>query len=113
MVAADSFHGEDLPVAEPPCRLANRLVADTLIFTGGNQAIIRSTVRAGCWLGMITAVERIGGRWLHPFGGVVLAEAEKQVYSGIPLKVSRVAERRHATAPSPSANRAGLTRDPD
>lgn len=29
--------------------------------------------------------ERLGARWTHPFGGVVLCEAEKQVYGAIPL----------------------------
>ncbi len=64
-------------------------------------------------LGMAPAMERIGKRWLYPFGGVVLAEAEKQVYSGIPMKVSRVAERRRVAAGSSSANRAGLRRNSD
>lgn len=58
-------------------------------------------------LGLALAWERIGARWLHPFGGVVLAEAEKQVYSGIPMKVSRVAARRPVTVGSPSTNRIG------
>jgi SAM-dependent methyltransferase len=64
-------------------------------------------------LGLAPTLERIGGRWLHPFGGVVIVEAEKQVYSGIPVKGSRVAARRHATAGSSSADRAGLSRETD
>ena len=33
-------------------------------------------------------IEKLGKRWLQPFGGVLITEAEKQVYSVIPPKVS-------------------------
>ena len=53
--------------------------------------------------------ERLGQRWGRPFGGVVLVEAEKEVYAGRPLGTSR---RRTLVYPglvggSPTASRIG------
>jgi SAM-dependent methyltransferase len=47
---------------------------------------------------LATAWERVGERWATPFGGVLLTEAEKQVYAGTPLRVAEPSRRRR-TAP--------------
>ena len=56
--------------------------------------------------------ERLGARWMGPFGGVVLCEAEKQVHGAVPL--SREARRvRPAAAPAPhAASACGATAAP-
>ncbi len=87
-------------------RQIDRLLRDNLFVPLRSEfSLYMPPSRRRFMLGLASAWERLGARWLHPFGGVVLAEAEKQVYSGIPVKASRSAERRHATAATPTANR--------
>ena len=91
-------------------RQLDRLLRDNLFVPlRSDYALYMPPSHRRFMLGLAPGLERIGGRWLHPFGGVVLAEAEKQVYSGIPLKVSRAVERRQAAVGSPTTNRAGLS----
>lgn len=50
-----------------------------------------------------TLWEKIGKRFLQPFGGVLITEAEKQLYSGIPAKVT-MKEKLRTYVFTPSSN---------
>ena len=53
--------------------------------------------------------ERLGERWMRPFGGVVLCEAEKQVYGALPAAVET--QPFAAAVPLPRAARAACPTD--
>jgi hypothetical protein len=43
----------------------------------------------------------VGERWATPFSGVLLTEAEKQVYAGTPLRVAEPSRRRRTVPVGP------------
>jgi SAM-dependent methyltransferase len=103
--------GQGLPYSPPQL---SRLLRDNL-FTPiqASQALFIPPVRSTTLLRTAPAWERIGGRWLPRFGGVVLMEAGKQLYA--PSAVREKRHRRPVIVPFPqpaagrSLGRGGLT----
>jgi SAM-dependent methyltransferase len=59
-------------------------------------------------LGTAPAWERLGGRWLPRFGGVVIMEASKQIYAGAAVRAKR--RRRPVIVPFPQPARGAAGR---
>jgi SAM-dependent methyltransferase len=89
--------GQGLPYS--PSQLS-RLLRDNL-FTPvqWSQALFVPPVRSRTLLRTAPAWERIGGRWLPRFGGVVLMEAGKQIYAATGVRARR--QRRPVIVPFP------------
>lgn len=91
-------------------RQLDRLLRDNLFVpVRSDFALYAPPSRRRYMLALAPALERLGARWALPFGGVVLAEAEKQVYSGVTVDARRVAAHRRATTIGTMSN--GLSRD--
>jgi hypothetical protein len=64
-----------------------------------SQALFIPPVRSATLLRTAAAWERIGGRWLPRFAGVVLMEAGKQLYAATTVRAKR--QRRPVIVPFP------------
>ena len=95
--------GQGLPYSPPQL---SRLLRDNL-FTPiqFSQALFIPPVRSTTLLRMAPAWERIGGRWLTRFGGVVLMEAGKQLYAATPVRIKRNRQPVIVPFPQPAAGR--------
>jgi len=95
-------------------RQLDRLLRDNLFVPVRSEyALWMPPSRRRFVLGLAAALESLGERWLAPFGGLVLSEAEKQVYAGMPARAPRRrASRRAAVAgrPSPASFTGGRAR---
>lgn len=79
-------------------RQLGRLLRDNLFVpVRSDYALFGPPSHRRYMLALAPALERIGARWAHPFGGVVLSEAEKQVYSGVTVEARRTAAHRRAS----------------
>lgn len=90
-----------------------RLLRDCLFTpTETAHALFLPPVNSRVLLHSAAAVERLAGRWFQPIAGVVLVEAEKQIYAATPIRVAAPARRRGLIALSgrPAAAR-GMRRD--
>jgi SAM-dependent methyltransferase len=95
--------GQGLPYSPPQL---SRLLRDNL-FTPvqSSQALFVPPVRSRTLLRTAPAWERIGGRWLPRFGGVVLMEAGKQIYAATGVRVRRQRRPVIVSFPQPAAGR--------
>jgi SAM-dependent methyltransferase len=83
--------GHGHPYSEPQL---GRLLRDNLFVPIRSEyALYMPPSRTRMALKLAGPWERVGARWAHPFGGVVITEAEKQVYAGSPLRLTRRARR--------------------
>jgi len=78
-------------------RQLDRLLRDSLFVpVRADYALYAPPSRRSFMLALAPTLERLGARWAHSFGGVVVSEAEKQVYSGVAVEAKRVAAHRRA-----------------
>lgn len=97
--------GSGRPYSQPQL---DHLLTDTLFLPIRNApALYAPPSRRRSILRLAPAWERLGERWMRPFSGVLVTEAEKQVYVGTALRVE--APRRRA-APAATANGAHTSR---
>lgn len=92
--------GHGHPYSEPQL---SRLLSDNMFVPVRTDfALYAPPTRLRAVRRLAAAWERFGARWTHPFGGVVLCEAEKRVYGVMPL--AREARRaRPVAAPTRAA----------
>jgi hypothetical protein len=102
--------GQGHPYSPPQL---SRLLRDNLFTpTHASQALFIPPVRSTTLLRTATAWERIGGRWLARFGGVVLMEASKQIYAASAVRAKRKRQPVVVAFPQPAAGRSSeRTRD--
>ena len=73
----------------------DRVLRDCLFLpTRATSALYLPPTRRRFWLRFATAWEGLGERWTLPFAGVLVTEAEKQVYAATALRVQASARRR-------------------
>ena len=78
-------------------RQLDRLMRDSLFVpVRSDYALYAPPSRRRFMLALAPTLERLGARWALPFAGVVVSEAEKQVYSGVAVEARRVAAHRRA-----------------
>jgi SAM-dependent methyltransferase len=95
--------GQGHPYSPPQL---SRLLRDNLFTpTQASQALFIPPVRSTTLLRMAPAWERVGGRWLARFGGVVLMEAAKQIYAGTAVRAKRRRRPVIVPFPQPAAGR--------
>ncbi len=89
--------GQGHPYSPPQL---SRLLRDNL-FTPvqSAQALFVPPTRSMALLSTAPAWERIGGRWLQRFGGVIVMEAAKQIYAGTTVRARH--QRRSVIVPFP------------
>ena len=95
--------GHGHPYSQP--QLDHLLRDNMFVPIRSEYALYMPPSRTRMALRLAVAWERVGARWAAPFGGVVITEAEKQVYAGSPLRIARRAPRQVAvpagTMPAP------------
>jgi len=95
--------GQGHPYSPPQL---SRLLRDNLFTpTTWSQALFIPPVRSRTLLRTAPAWERIGGRWLARFGGVVLMEAGKQIYAVPGVRTKRRPQPVIVPFPQPAAGR--------
>ena len=76
------------------------------------HALFLPPVNSRVLLHSAVAVERLAARWFQPIAGVVLVEAEKQLYAATPVRAAAPARRRGLIAlPGGTAAARGMRRD--
>lgn len=100
--------GQGHPYSPPQL---SRLLRDNM-FTPiqTSPALYVPPTRSTTLLSMAPAWERIGGRWLPRFGGVVLMEASKQIYAGTAVRAKRKRRPVIVPFPQPAAGRSANRR---
>jgi SAM-dependent methyltransferase len=82
----------------------DRLLRDTLFLPRhAEHALYAPPSRARFVLRLAAAWERIGYRWATPFSGVLLAEAEKQIYTPPRLREERLVRRPRPAIAAPGS----------
>jgi SAM-dependent methyltransferase len=95
--------GQGHPYSPPQL---SRLLRDNLFTpTNASQALFIPPVRSRTLLRTAPAWDRIGGRWLARFGGVVLMEAGKQIYAVPGVRGKRRRQPVIVPFPQPAAGR--------
>ncbi len=95
--------GQGHPYSPPQL---SRLLRDNLFTpTNASQALFIPPVRSRTLLRTAPAWERICGRWLARFGGVVLREASKQIYAVPGVRTKRRRQPVIVPFPQPAAGR--------
>jgi SAM-dependent methyltransferase len=82
-----------------PSQLSRLLRDNRFTPVQSTQALFVPPLKSLTLLSTAPAWERIGGRWLQRFGGVVLMEASKQIYAGTAVREPR--RRRAVIVPMP------------
>lgn len=100
--------GQGHPYSPPQL---SRLLRDNM-FTPiqSGPALFVPPTRSTTLLSMAPAWERIGGRWLPRFGGVVVMEASKQIYAGAAVRTKRKRRPVIVAFPQPAAGRSASSR---